>query len=161
MAHEIENKLEEEQLRSMGELQKLSILLTLVTAIFLTGLIIITSSATPAVDARHSLYSMMASFVFFLCLTFMSFNLRFSPFRMTITSCVIVLLSASFLLLLSLHTLLSIIIGGGTNSSFSVLLLTMLFVLCFVHIATYVLFLLLVSWTIKSAWAREQHLFYI
>jgi hypothetical protein len=72
MAHELENKLEEEQVRSIGELQKLSILLTLVTTIFLTGLIIITSSSTPAVDARDSLYSMMASFVFFLCLTFMS-----------------------------------------------------------------------------------------
>ncbi|RHN56222.1 hypothetical protein MtrunA17_Chr5g0427131 [Medicago truncatula] len=160
MAHELENKLEEDQVRSMEELQKLSILLTLVTAIFLTGLIIITSSATSAVDARHSLYSMMASFVFFLCLTFMSFSLRFSLFRMTITSCVIVLQSGSFLLLLSLHTLLSIILGG-TNSSFSLLLLTMLFVLCFVHITTYVLFLLLVSWTTKSAWAREQCLYYI
>ncbi|AES98200.2 hypothetical protein MtrunA17_Chr5g0427121 [Medicago truncatula] len=156
MAQELENKLEEEQVRSIGELQKLSIFLTLVTAIFLTGMITITSSsATSAVDARDSLYSMMFSFGIFLHLTFVSFSLRFSLFRFckTIISCLIAygLLSGSFLLFHSLHTLLSIIIvGGGTNSYLSLLTFTMILVLCFVIIAAYVFCLVFSIFPLKN-----------
>jgi hypothetical protein len=144
MAQELENKLEEEQVRSIGELQKVSIFLTLVTAIFLTGLIIITSSAAPVVDARDSLFPMMFSFGIFLHLAVMSFILRFTPpfrFRMTIISCLIAyaLLSGSFLLFRSLHTLLSIIlVDGGSYSYLSLLLFTIILVVCFFYIAVYV-----------------------